>query len=212
MVELRPERLTLSQLQMAFFALVALGCPGIKRILADGDTVQGPPAADEQYWSFVPVRRSAVPITESGKSSRSPLDVFINDRLAQHGVTAAAEASRMTLLRRVFLDLIGLPPPSSFALAFLSDENPDAYERCVDRLLASPHYGERWARLWMDLCHYADTDGYLTDQSRPVAWRYRDWLVDAMNADVPFEQFTICLLYTSPSPRDRLLGRMPAWA
>ena len=191
MVELRPERLTLSQLQMAFFALVVLGCPGMKPILADDDTVQEAPSADEQYWSFVPVRRSAVPITESGASSRSPLDVFINDRLAQHGVTVAAEASRMTLLRRVFLDLIGLPPPSSFALAFLSDENPDAYERCVDRLLASPHYGERWARPWMDLCHYADTDGYLTDQSRPVAWRYRDWLVGAMNADMPFDRFTI---------------------
>ncbi len=112
-------------------------------------------------------------------------------RLAREGLTLSPPADRATLIRRVTLDLIGLPPTPAEVEAFLHDVRQDAYERVVDRLLASPHYGERWARPWLDLCHYADSDGYLTDQLRPHAWRYRQWVVDALNRDLPFDQFTL---------------------
>ena len=103
-------------------------------------------------------------------------------------------ASPETRIRRVTLDLIGLPPTLPEVEEFVADERPDAYERVVDRLLASPHYGERWARPWLDLCHYGDTDGHLTDQLRPVAWRYRDWVISVLNANLPFDEFTISQL------------------
>lgn len=142
------------------------------------------------HWSFQPIERPTVPDASDGHAL-SGIDRFIRDRLRQAGITPSPEADRETLIRRVTLDLIGLPPTPEEVDAFLADDHPDAYERLVDRLLASPHYGERWARPWLDLCHYADTDGYLTDQQRPVAWRYRQWLVDALNANMPFDRFTI---------------------
>ena len=106
-------------------------------------------------------------------------------------IQPSRRAMKQTLIRRVTLDLIGIPPTPAQVSAFLNDDQPGAYERVVDRLLASPRYGEKWARPWLDLCHYADTDGYLTDQLRPVAWRYRDWLIDALNQNKPFDEFTI---------------------
>ena len=124
-------------------------------------------------------------------SSHNPIDAFVLRRLANEGLTPAVEANCGKLIRRVYLDLIGLPPSPDEVQPYWDDQKPNAYERLVDRLLASPHYGERWARPWMDLCHYADTDGYLTNQPRPVAWRYRDWLVHVLNEDPPFNQFTI---------------------
>ena len=122
---------------------------------------------------------------------RQPLDRFVLTRMEREGVSPSVEANKVTLLRRVTLDLIGLPPTPVEAQEFLDDQSPDAYERLVDRLLQSPHYGERWARPWLDLCHFAESDGYLTDQLRPVAWRYREWLIDSLNRDMPFDQFTI---------------------
>ncbi|MCS6923977.1 MAG: DUF1549 and DUF1553 domain-containing protein, partial [Fimbriimonadales bacterium] len=121
---------------------------------------------------------------------RNPIDAFILHRLEQEGLSPAPEASRETLIRRVYLDLIGLPPSPEEVDAFLKDKRPDAYERLVDRLLASPHYGERQARIWLDLARYADTDGYEKDLRRSI-WRYRDWVIDAFNRDMPFDQFTI---------------------
>jgi hypothetical protein len=110
----------------------------------------------------------------------------------RHNHAAAhQQVDRKTLIRRVSLDLIGIPPTPSEVQSFVADDRPDAYQRLVDRLLASPHYGEHWARSWLDLCHYADSDGYLTDQPRPVAWRYREWLVGSLNEGVPFDLFTI---------------------
>ncbi|MBI4584956.1 MAG: DUF1553 domain-containing protein [Planctomycetes bacterium] len=123
--------------------------------------------------------------------ARSPIDRFILHRLEVEGLQPSPEAGRATIIRRVTLDLVGMPPSPAEVAAFLGDSRPDAYEQLVNRLLASPHYGEKWARPWLDLCHYADTDGYLTDQARPVAWRYRQWLVDALNRDLPFDQLTI---------------------
>jgi hypothetical protein len=121
----------------------------------------------------------------------SPIDSFIQGRLELERMTPSTEADRTTLIRRVTIDLIGFPPTLDEVAEFLRDDRPDSYERLVERLLASPHYGERWARAWLDLCHYGDSDGHLTDQLRPVAWRYRDWVMRALNANMPFDEFTV---------------------
>jgi len=146
---------------------------------------------DEPHWAYQPIVRTSVPDAVESQATYNPIDHFIGNRLDATGVSSAPEADRVTLIRRVSLDLVGLPPTPEEVSEFVNDQRPGAYERLVDRLLASPHYGEHWARPWLDLCHYADSDGYLTDQLRPVAWRYRAWLVDALNADLPFDQFTI---------------------
>ena len=122
---------------------------------------------------------------------RNSLDRFVLGRLEREKMQPSPEAGRRTLLRRLSLDLIGLPPSLNEIDDFLNDEAPGAYEMVVDRLLASPHFGEKWARWWMDLAHYGDSDGYLTDQLRPVAWRWRAWVVEAFNRNLPFDQFTI---------------------
>jgi hypothetical protein len=121
---------------------------------------------------------------------RNPIDRFILARLESAKLTPSAEASRAALLRRVSLDLTGLPPSPEEIHAFLADSRPDAYERVVDRLLASPNYGERWGRHWLDVARYADSDGYTIDAPRSM-WRYRDWVINAMNDDMPFDRFVI---------------------
>ena len=121
---------------------------------------------------------------------RNPIDRFVLSRLDIEGFEFSREAGKSTLLRRLSLDLIGLPPSLSDARAFLDDPAPEAYERLVDRLLDSQHYGEKWARHWLDLARYADTDGYTQDLARPHAWRWRNWVIDALNDDMPFDEFT----------------------
>jgi hypothetical protein len=152
-------------------------------------------AADAQprggHWSFRPIGRPHVPHPHRGGWTNGAIDSFVLQRLDAEGIEPSPGAIRETLIRRVTLDLIGLPPPSSEVEAFVNDMRPNAYEHVVERLLASPHYGERWARPWLDVAHYADSDGYLTDQLRPVAWRFRQWVVDALNHDMSFDQFTI---------------------
>ena len=148
-------------------------------------------AAAPQHWSFQPVHRPAAPDVRNRAWVRNPIDAFILARLESENIQPSSEADRRTLLRRVSLDLTGLPPTPKEIAAFLADNRPDAYERLVDRLLASPHYGEKWARHWLDLAHYADSDGYEKDNSRPWAWRYRNWVIDALNNDMPFDEFTI---------------------
>lgn len=147
-------------------------------------------AAKATHWSFVPVHRPAVPAVGNARWPRNPIDNFILARLEAEKVVPSPEASRPTLLRRVSLDLTGLPPSREDLEAFLQDTRPDAYERAVDRLLASPHYGEKWARFWLDQARYADSDGYEKDRSRPWAWRWRQWVIDAYNRDMPFDEFT----------------------
>jgi mono/diheme cytochrome c family protein len=143
-----------------------------------------------QHWAFVPPRAVPLPAVQHKDWPRNPIDHFILDRLEAEGLQPSPEADRPTLVRRVYLDLIGLPPTPEEADAFVRDPAPDAYERLVDRLLASPHYGERWARRWLDLARYADTNGYEKDRPRSV-WPYRDWVIGALNADMPFDRFTI---------------------
>jgi len=143
-----------------------------------------------KHWAFVKPVRPAIPQAKNQKWVRTPVDAFVLARLEQEGLTPAPEADRTTLLRRLSLDLIGLPPTVEEVDAFLADKSPNAYEKQVERLLASPHYGERWGRLWLDAARYADSDGYEKDKSRQV-WFYRDWVINAFNQDKPYDQFII---------------------
>jgi mono/diheme cytochrome c family protein len=149
------------------------------------------PAAKAPHWSFQKIQRTAPPAVRDRSWPRNEVDNFILARLEREGIAPSPEAPKLTLLRRVSLDLTGLPPSPDEVRAFLSDNRPDAYERLVDRLLDSPHYGEKWARYWLDLARYADSDGYEKDRSRPWAWRYRHWVIDALNRDMPYDEFTI---------------------
>lgn len=143
------------------------------------------------HWSFQPIRAVPLPSVRNQRWVRTPIDQFILARLEKEGVNPSPEADKLTLMRRLYLDLIGLPPRPEEIDDFLADQGEGAYERLVERLLASPHYGERWGRHWLDLARYADSDGYEKDLGRPWAWRYRQWVIDALNRDLPFDQFTI---------------------
>jgi mono/diheme cytochrome c family protein len=144
----------------------------------------------EEHWAYVKPSRPELPAVKTPAWVRNPIDQFVLARLEAEKLVPAHEAPRATLLRRVTLDLTGLPPTPGELDAFLADSTPGAYERVVDRLLASPHFGERWARPWLDLARYADTNGYEKDNRRAI-WKYRDWVIDALNRDLPFDQFTI---------------------
>jgi hypothetical protein len=139
-----------------------------------------------KHWAFQPVTNPPVPA-----AGKHPVDAFVQARLKSEGIAPAPEADRHTLARRLHLDLTGLLPTVTQLNEFLADTRPDAYERLVDRLIASPHFGERWARPWLDRARYADSDGYEKDWVRPYAWRYRHWVINALNSDMPFDQFTI---------------------
>ena len=163
--------------------------------------------AGRDWWSLQPVKRSRVPSVErrvpAGKRSEAsslalntqhsslnnPLDAFIVSKLIANNMEPAPQADRATLIKRLSFDLLGLPPSFEDVEAFVNDPAPDAYERLVDRLLASPHFGERWARHWLDLVRYADSSGYERDQELPGAWKYRDWVVRAINDDMPYARF-----------------------
>lgn len=143
----------------------------------------------ENYWAFVPPKPQSVPAVKQQGWARQPLDRFILARLEQEHISPAPEADKTALLRRVSLDLTGLPPTPEEQAAFLNDASPNAYEKQVDRLLASPAYGERWASLWLDLARYGDSKGFEKDKARPGVWPYRDWVVDAFNKNLPYDQF-----------------------
>ena len=146
-------------------------------------------AGDGKHWAFSPPLRPAIPDVKEISWARNAIDRFILSRLEENGGRHAVEADRATLLRRLTFDLTGLPPTLEEQRKFLSDRAPDAYDRLVDRLLASPQYGERWGQHWLDLARFAETDGFEFDQARPDAWRYRDWVVEALNRDLPYDQF-----------------------
>jgi mono/diheme cytochrome c family protein len=142
------------------------------------------------FWSFQPIRRPDVPRAGPSGLARTPVDAFLLARLQQRGLSFAPEADRRTLIRRLTFDLTGLPPTPEEVDAFLADPAPDAYERLVDGLLASPRYGERWGRHWLDVAGYADSEGYANEDAvRPDAWKYRDYVIRSLNADKPFDQF-----------------------
>ena len=144
---------------------------------------------ERQFWSFQPIGRQAVPRPQNAARVRTPIDAFLLAKLEEQNATFADEATKRILIRRASLDLLGLPPSPEDVDAFLADSSPDAYERLIDRWLASPHYGERWGRHWLDIAGYADSEGAAGDEVRPVAYRYRDYVIRAFNEDKPFDEF-----------------------
>ena len=144
---------------------------------------------DRQWWSFRPLTRPAVPSEGLATDASSPIDAFIRAQLEQEGLEPSPIADRRTLVRRVTYDLTGLPPTPDEVRAFLADDASDAYERLIDRLLASPRYGERWGRHWLDIVRFTQTNGYERDDEKPYAWRYRDYVIRSFNDDKPFDQF-----------------------
>jgi len=148
----------------------------------------------QDYWAFVPPKTEPLPQVKRAGWARQTMDLFILARLEKEGLAPSPEAEKSALLRRVSFDLTGLPPTPEEEAAYLADSSPDAYEKQVDRLLASPRYGERWASMWLDLARYADTKGYEKDNGRPGVWPYRDWVIDALNRNLPYDQNVIAQL------------------
>ena len=144
----------------------------------------------QAFWSFIPPRRSGPPVVKDEAWVKNPIDRFILARLEREGLHPSDEADKRLLIRRVSLDLTGLPPTPAEVQAFLADSSPGAYESVIDRLLASPRYGERMAFRWMEAARYGDSNGYQTDGARNM-WRWRDWAIDAFNRNMPYDRFTI---------------------
>ena len=168
---------------------IAMGAPDpregiIKSAKREIDVEEG-----RKFWSFQPLAKIETPAVKNGAWVRSPLDQFILAKLEAKQLKPNGAASREKLLRRAYFDLIGLPPTLEERDAFLNDASPDAYAKLIDRLLRSPHYGERWARHWLDVVRYAESGGYEFDGDRPGAYHYRDWVIRALNDDMPYDQF-----------------------
>ena len=159
-------------------------------IAADASTPKDRFTPEERsYWAFQPVASPKLPTVRDSGWVRNPIDAFILSQLEAKGLRPSPPADRVTLLRRVTLDLVGLPPTPDEVEAFLKDSSPRAYEKVVDRLLQSPHYGERWARHWLDLARYAESEGFKADETRPNIWRYRDYVIRSLNQDKPYDRF-----------------------
>ena len=155
-----------------------------------GAVAESKAAEVKKHWAYVAPVRPALPVVSKKEWVRNPIDRFVLARLDQEKLYPSAEADRVTLLRRASLDLIGLPPTPAEVDAFLSDKSKNAYEKQIDRLLRSPHYGERWGRHWLDAARYADSDGFEKDKQRSV-WFYRDYVINALNRDLPYNQFIV---------------------
>lgn len=147
--------------------------------------------AGRDWWSLQPIKLPAVPTVTRAEWRANPIDAFVLAKLDEQGLTPAPEADRRTLLRRVYANVVGLPPSREEIDAFVADTSPQAWETVVNRLLASRHFGERWARYWLDVVRFAETSGYERDQVKPFAWKYRDWVVNALNDDMPYDRFII---------------------
>ncbi|HZK82775.1 MAG TPA: DUF1549 domain-containing protein, partial [Humisphaera sp.] len=148
-----------------------------------------PEAARKSFWAVQPVKRSPVPAVKNAAWVRNPVDAFILAKLEKNGLKPAPPASKISLLRRATYDLIGLPPTPAEVDAFVADRSPNAYEKVVDRLLDSPHYGEKWGRYWLDLVRYGESNSYERDNTKPNVWRFRDYVIRSFNADKPYDQF-----------------------
>lgn len=171
--------------------LVACAVVTSTTLAEDGGTIHETPvtADDRDHWAFQELVRPQVPAVNNADWPRSAVDCFILSELEDEELTPSHEADRTTLIRRLHFDLIGLPPTPAEVRRFVNDTDPAAYEHLVDRLLASPHYGERWAQHWLDLARFAETDGFEHDKIRPHAWKYRDWVIDALNTNLPYDEF-----------------------
>ncbi|WP_020474814.1 PSD1 and planctomycete cytochrome C domain-containing protein [Zavarzinella formosa] len=146
-------------------------------------------AESKNYWAYKPVARPAVPSVKNGAWVANPIDAFILSKLELKNLTPSKPADKLALVRRLYYDLIGLPPTPEQVDSFVNDQSPDAYEKLVDQLLASPHYGEKWGRHWLDVVRYGETNGYERDGPKPYVWRFRDYVIKSFNADKPYDQF-----------------------
>ncbi len=164
-------------------------------------------APSPSHWAFVAPREGTPPALKNPTWARNPIDLFVLARLERAGLRPSAAADKAVLLRRVSLDLIGLPPSTDEIDRFVADDSRGAYERAVDRLLASPHYGERWARPWLDQARYADSNGFNIDAPRSI-WKYRDWVIAALNSDMPFDRFAIDQIAGDLEPAKSLASRI----
>lgn len=169
--------------------LLTAALAGIIALATSRETARAESADQETHWAFRPVQRPEIPPVHAADRVRNPIDSLLLARLEALGLAFSPEASKRELIRRLMFDLVGLPPTPEEIAAFESDEAPDAYERLVDRLLANPHYGEQWGRYWLDAVRYAETAGYNADPLRPLAWKYRDYVIQALNDDVPYDRF-----------------------
>src|SRR5262245_28062029 len=153
-------------------------------------SAQGPTFTEAQknFWSLQPVKKPAVPALRAGQGT-NPIDAFVLTKLEANKLQPNKPADKITLLRRVTIDLTGLLPTSDETQAFLNDNSPGAFDKVIDRLLASPAYGERWGRHWLDVARYADSNGYKADETRPEMWRYRDYVIKSFNDDKPYNRF-----------------------
>jgi len=188
----------------ACFALVLAALPWYSLLAADSPRPAKNPndpasydagirAEDREHWAFQPIRRPEVPSVKNSAWGRNPIDRFVLAKLEEQGCSPAPPAETQLLLRRLFLDLTGLPPTPEEREASLNElaRSPHALERLVDNLLARPAYGERWARHWLDLVRFAESNGYERDAAKPFVWRYRDYVIRAFNADKPFNRFVL---------------------
>ncbi len=175
---------------IALLALLALGAAAL---YADEPSDVIPPTNDRRagpdWWSLQPIQHRSLPAVRDAKWAREPIDAFILAKLESQGLAPNPQADKRTLIRRVTFDLIGLPPTPAEVDAFVNDDLPDAYAKLVDRLLDSPHYGEQWARHWLDVVRFGESEGFEHNRPRPFAWRYRDWVVAAFNEDEPYDRF-----------------------
>ncbi|MGH9719878.1 MAG: PSD1 and planctomycete cytochrome C domain-containing protein, partial [Bryobacteraceae bacterium] len=174
---------------------IALSAPEVNAIRdwinagAKWDSKGTSTGAGQSWWSFKKPVRPAPPAVKNAARARNPIDAFILAKVEEKGLNPAPEADRRTLARRAYFDLHGLPPTPEQVEQFVNDQSPDAYQKLIDRLLASPRYGERWGRYWLDLVRYADTSGFETDHFYTTAWRYRDWVISSFNTDKPYNTF-----------------------
>src|SRR5579864_1055251 len=180
-------RIALRFLDLFLGSAVAGGLLFVRGALVGEDDRK--PAVEKTHWAFRAVVRPEAPKTPSTDWVRNPIDQFIAARLANEGLQPSAEADRATLIRRLKFDLLGLPPTPEEVKAFVQDKNAAAYEKLVDRYLASPHFGERWARHWLDVVRFAESHGFETNTARPSAWPYRDYVIRSFNENKPYDQF-----------------------
>lgn len=162
----------------------------VKWIDAGAPFAENAAANKFDHWAFVAPKKTETPEVQTARALRNPIDTFIEKALEEQGLTLSREADKYSLIRRAYLELVGKPPSPQAVRKFVRDKRPDVYEQLVDELIASPHYGERQARRWLDVARYADTNGYEKDRPRSI-WPYRDWVIDAFNTNMPFDQFTV---------------------
>ena len=181
------------QKKVAFWPLVLSVCllsPLVLGAASSGELPDEPFSPHQRkHWAFQKVQRPEVPAVRHSEWVQTPIDAFVLAKLEAKGLDPSPPADQVTLLRRTYFDLIGLPPMPEDVDAFLADQSSKAFENVVDRLLVSLHYGERWTRHWLDLARYADSEGFKSDQTRPNAWRYREYVIRSFNSDKPYDRF-----------------------